>query len=348
MNQLPKIQWIEDPNRDKLAMWLAVRDADLALQGMPGEEAPRKERPETDTGPSLQLVESSFLDSAPISEYDFDVAVGEIRLLSPRLSPVSERPIYVAVFRAWADGRVLISPFGPYSIAATRTELEFQARMHPLRVTCPWNALTVHPFSLSESWKIDVLSSDEMEDIWHVFRYSATGHPLPEYLDSRVGCPIRRPYDPRIAYQNEEAGMLQLLAEINRPQEVPEEDPLLENCVPIAEIPLTQLLPEALPLAALTRVPGSSKGEEYQIAGIHSHICLYRTSLLSEVLLVVYEPDGELSRQLDFSAVCGPGNARLATIHDGMARWRADRVEESVKIVLPSGQTLKVFKKSHS
>lgn len=348
MNQLPKIHWVEDPNREKLASWFAVRDADLALRkSRVADEASDGEAID-DSGTLLHLVASPGLKSAPISEYDFDVVVGEIRLLSPRLCPLAERPIYVAVFRDWADGRVLIAPYSAYSFAATRTELEFPDRMHPVRVVCPWNSLTVHPISLAESWKIDLLSPEEMKDIWHVFRHSATGHPLPEDLDARVGCSIRRANDPRITYQHEESGMLQLLAAINRPQERSEEGPELENCIPITEIPLTSLLPETLPLAALTRVPASSKGEEYQIAGIRSRICLYRTSLPNEVLLVVYEPGGESSRQLDFSTVFGPGNVRLATIHDGMARWRSDRLEESVKIILPSGQTLKVFSRLRS
>lgn len=348
MSQLPKIHWVEDPNREKLALWFGIRDADLSLRrSRVAGEVPEKEAI-GDSGSSLHVVASPVVDPVPISEYDFDVSVGEIRLLAPRLCPLAERPIYVAVFREWEDGMIILAPYSPYSIAATRTELEFRDRMHPLRVVCPWNSLTVHPFSLSESWKIDVLSPDEMKDIWHVFRHSATGHSLPEYLNSRIGCPIRRPHDPRIAYQDEEAGTLQLLAAINRPQELSEDAPELGKCIPITEIPLNSFHTQALPLAALTRSPESSKGEEFQIAGLSSYICFYRSSIQNEVLLVVYEPDGEPSRQLDFSVVYGGENVRLATIHGGMARWKTDRMAENVKIILPSGQSLKVFKKSNS
>lgn len=341
MNQLPKIRWNEDPNREKLASWFALRDADLALRKLRVAVQAHSEAPSDDLGPSLRALASPGIHSTPISEFDFDVALGDIRLLSPRLSPTADRPVYVVVFRDWEDGKVLIAPYSPYSLAATRTELEFPNRSLSLRVVCAWNALTAHPLSIAESWKIDVLSADEMQEIWQVFRSSATGQPLPENLFPRIGCPIRRPSDPRIAYQQEESEIFRVLTAINLPQE----DQDLQDCVPITEIPLDALELEALPLAALSRQTVSAKGEEFLIPGLRSHICLYRASMPGEILLVVYESDGDVSRLLDFSAVCGSGNQRFATIHEGMARWIGDSSTSGVRIVLPTGQTLKLFRK---
>lgn len=201
MLKLPKIKWIKYPSTDKLAFWLAIRSADVESRGFEvwGKAANNWSEQPAGAGPEL------------ICGYDGNIAVGDIRLLSPRLTPTVNRPVYIAVFRNWEPDGFLIAPYSPYSLAATSTELEFPDRCHPLRVACTWNTRSVHPRSVSDSWLIDKLSKEEEADIWHSFRHSAVGHPIPESLEGRVGGPIRRPDDPRIAYQCEEADVLHVI-----------------------------------------------------------------------------------------------------------------------------------------
>jgi len=143
-----------------------------------------------------------------VCPFDRNVSVGEVRLLSPKITPHIERPVYIAVFRQWDERHVLIAPFSPYLIPATTTELLFAHRHATLRVLCLWNVVTVRPKDLARSWYIDRLSDDDLSDGWHVFRHAITGSSLREEMIARVGAAIRHASDLRIAYQEDEVKVL--------------------------------------------------------------------------------------------------------------------------------------------
>jgi hypothetical protein len=54
--------------------------------------------------------------------------------------------------------------------------------------------------------------------------------------------------------------------------------------------------------------------------------------------------NGEQSQMLNHSAVIGLDNKCLAVIRNGMARWFTTDPQARVRIVLPSGQTIKLRK----
>ncbi len=343
MKDLPKIHWVDDPNLGKLIAWLEVRNADLALREPADHETVSVGEEPGEGGSGLQILNESATEEVQIVSFDLDIQVGDIRLLSPQLTPNANRPVYVAVFKQWEDDLVLVAPFSPYSFAATRTELEFQDRTHALQVLCPWNAHTIHPISIADSWLVDRLSETELADTWQVFRHAAVGYDLPEELVSRVGCPIMRIDDPRVAYQTEEADVMGFVSALN--MEVSDVDNEQDEGLPINEIQLASFDFEPLPLAARTHESQQIPREEYRIAGLQSYICLYKISASSEVVLMVYERNGESCRQLDFSVVLGSSEERLATIRNGIAKWRVARALGSASILLPSGQRLKLLKR---
>lgn len=147
-----------------------------------------------------------------VAPFDATVEARDIRLLSPDLSPDVGRPIYFAVLSRWDNRTFLMAPFSPYPIAATDSELLVDLAQN-LEVLCLWNARTVATDILARSWLVDRLPTKNNSDAWKVFRHAMTGATLPAELANRVGLPVYRPEDPRVAYQLEEAEGLQFLVE---------------------------------------------------------------------------------------------------------------------------------------
>ena len=117
MSRLPPLQFQETPawQHQRLADWIEEWSLDLELRAVLEHEAadrsPASSRPPP--GQSIPGLTRPF---------DAPVEVGQIRLLSPRLVPDADRPMFVAIFRAWEDDLVLVAPFSRFSTPATQGE----------------------------------------------------------------------------------------------------------------------------------------------------------------------------------------------------------------------------------
>lgn len=143
-----------------------------------------------------------------VREFDRTVAVGQVRLLSPELTPDTDRPVFVAVFGDWAEGEVLMAPFSPFSIPATPGEWLTGRTTPVLQVLQVWNARSVPSASLAESWHVDDFTRQECKNAWLVFEHEAFGKALASELEQQVGPPLIHPDDPRRTYQDDEVALL--------------------------------------------------------------------------------------------------------------------------------------------
>lgn len=193
-------------------------DAALKTDSMPSEAHPLPESPSSPWPRPANPLQESF------------PAPGQIRLLPPFLVSRTREPLYVAILSEWEDNLLLAAPFSGFLHPATRGEWLTGRPEPPLAVLCPWCAVSVSPVILVDSWHIDNLTKEQREAAWEVFRYSATGAPLPEALQDRVGAPIIHPLDPRIRYQRRLSACLSPL--VKRTAQLftaIEEDPVFEQ-----------------------------------------------------------------------------------------------------------------------
>lgn len=137
---------------------------------------------------------------------------GCIRLLSANVLPNADRPVYLLVLSDWEAGSILVCPFGPFSQPGATGELRTRREETPLHVLSCWNALAIPPGLIEHSWSVGSFSEEELAEAWAVFRHVSTGADLPQALIERVGPPIVRSYDPRVAYQDQEAALMAPLA----------------------------------------------------------------------------------------------------------------------------------------
>lgn len=140
------------------------------------------------------------------------VEIGQIRLMRGRKLDGEARELYVAVFRLWHDDLILTAPFSKFYVPALPGELELDREDAALSVICLWNAHTATREFLAQSWFVDELTETEMNEAWSVFRCVMTGSAVPEALRDRVGLPVYRKEDPRIAYQAEEIQLMKPFA----------------------------------------------------------------------------------------------------------------------------------------
>lgn len=227
MARLPKLKPIEIPEAQQLSLgaWLTCYEIHQELSEGDAEETFADLIPETADSPLLSLQISPFALS-PLS-------VGQIRLLSSKLVPEAEEPVFVAVIRQWEEeDSFLITPFSRYPFPAFTSELLTGKEEDELATLCVWNSVTLSSQSLQQSWMAGELSEEEVQDANQVFDWFLFGASLPESLNNRIGAPILYPDDPRIPYQSEQyqrcAGLVRLQQEeiAAEEQEKHEEDPL--------------------------------------------------------------------------------------------------------------------------
>ena len=202
MKKLRSLQWTPPSarQRNRLADWLRAWELDRRLATAPFEA----KRPIA-RGPvgGIAAKIAAFDDAPP--------QPGEIRLLSSLLLPACPRPLYAAVLAEWEQGLWLVSPYGRFSEPATPGELRTGRAAAALGVLCLWNTHSVPADVLQRSWLVEQMSRPELDDSWRVFQHALTGKELPASLHERVGPPILRNDDPRIEYQEQEAGFLEPL-----------------------------------------------------------------------------------------------------------------------------------------
>src|SRR5947208_1177955 len=110
----------------RLNAWLAERELEIKLR----------------QAPPPPPVASPLL-SAPnrlgglVQEHDDErVAVGQVRLMSPKMLSNSPRPLYFAVVADWEGEMKLIAPYGNYLEPASTGELLTSRQDLALRVLC--------------------------------------------------------------------------------------------------------------------------------------------------------------------------------------------------------------------
>jgi hypothetical protein len=193
-------------NANNLALWLRQWREELAAA-----DAGELPRPLPDDVPAPAL-------SPNVQPFDrFGIWPSDVRLLNPWLVRGVRRPLYFVVLAEWLDGLWLIAPFSRFTMPATVGEWntgrgEADPRQDPLSILSLWNAHTVPPEAVQQSWFIDTLTDTEMANAWEVFRHVTTGKPLTPALRDRVGPPIYHPADPRNDYLAQEAAGLHPLA----------------------------------------------------------------------------------------------------------------------------------------
>jgi len=201
MKKLRSLQWTQPSalQRRRLADWLRAWELDRRLSNVQFEFEAKRPIARGPVGEIASRI--AAFDDAPLNP-------GEIRLISSLLLPTCPRPLYAAVLAEWEQGLWLISPYGRFSEPATPGELLTSREAAALRVLCLWNTHSVPADVLQRSWLIEQMSRKELDDSWRVFQHALTGKELPSSLQERVGPPIFRNEDPRIKYQEQEAGFL--------------------------------------------------------------------------------------------------------------------------------------------
>ena len=160
-------------------------------------------------------VPEETLETTPWRESAPDVApsaaAGQIRLVHPRFLAPHAPPLYVAVLRPERTGAWLAAPYGPFSEPALPGEL-LTGRTQPcLRVLCLWNARLLPGRLAGQTWIADSMSDAEVEDALRVAAAALSGEKLPGELSDRVGPMLWHPDDPRQAYCDQQAALLDAL-----------------------------------------------------------------------------------------------------------------------------------------
>ena len=146
-------------------------------------------------------------------DYDGNISVGDVRILSKQFTSEPDIIPYVAVLEEWEKGVWLIVPFSHYATPATPGEMSTGIDMHGLRVLQAWNGRTVQTSILKKSFLFDRLSDKVREDALALFRHEMGGVSLPKSFSAKRGIPIVNEADPRREYISESIERLQPLAE---------------------------------------------------------------------------------------------------------------------------------------
>jgi hypothetical protein len=341
MKKLPKIQWSEIPQAKKaeLQRWLEFRRADLGLRSDLQEESEATPRSQTQ-GPS-----SESLRVCEVAPFDEVVALGQIRLLAPELSPDLIRPLYFAVLREWDAVTFLIAPFSPYCVPATEGELLLASNTVHFQVICLWNARTVSKTLVAQSWIVGQLTEKQLDNAWAVFKRVIAGHSLPEFLEERVGLPIYTSSDPRIAYEQEEASHLEHL--------VMASERLLETASNNSDESESHW-PELVDVSDLTNTLAwaAAVGDEVRTCefttpdGAHSISFSSGGSIAANTILVAaYDAQGEPSALLEGAQLLSSAGQQLAFITNGTATVPKGSITSELLIRDKDGRTIRLQRK---
>ena len=145
-------------------------------------------------------------------DYDGNISVGDVRILSKQFTSEPDVIPYVAVLEEWERGMWLIVPFSHYATPATPGEMSTGIDMRGLRVLQAWNGRTVQDDILKKSFLFDRLSDKVREDALALFRHEMGGVDLPTSFSAQRGVPIVNEADPRREYVAESIARLQPLA----------------------------------------------------------------------------------------------------------------------------------------
>ena len=307
------------------------------------------------------------------AEFDPNIRVGDIRLLSAEFSARPERPVYVAILRDWKSDGFVTAVFSPFSAAGLSTELVFPERPHSLRVLCLWHHYELPQAILAKSWVVDQMTTVELDDAWHVFRHAFTDAPITESLAKRVGTYIESENDPRLAFQNSEIELLQPLANatLEEPEVVVEKPDnqtmdLISNLGRLVfgmtgvtgEVGLLPKIPINNIINRLTSIweeydrrgqllaadsnPPLNASEEFQVVGSDLIVKFYLEADKDKTTVTVFDPEGELSQKLDGSMIIGTSGAELGIIEGGFSTISTADLKNGILLRSSSGQILEL------
>jgi hypothetical protein len=342
MKSLSKIQWSAIPKAKKaqLEQWLDLRRADLHLRSTFEQES--------DTSSSSQRSDEQqhgTLHIREVAPFDGVVAIGQIRLLAPELSPDLMRPLYFAVLKEWDSDTYLIAPFSPYALPATTGELLLHDVSVHFKVLCLWNARTVAKTLVAKSWLVGDLTDDQLKEAWAVFRHAIAGHSLSDAVCDRVGLPIYTSADPRMAYEGEEAAHLEKLISLS--------EAALESAQNDADLPdqarthLMDISEVAEPLAWAAAAGGESAKCEFGAEDNSYSVCFYAGGSVAtnSILVAVYDANGNQSLSLDGARFLTSSGRELAVVANGTATLPRESAADGLVLRDNNGRLVQLHKK---
>ena len=340
MKTLQSLQWTPPSASQKrrLADWLGAWNLDRRLSGVHfGFEAKRPTTP----GPVAEI-------ASRIAPFDnVTLNVGEIRLISSLLLPECPRPLYAAVLAEWEQGLWLISPYGRFSAPATPGELLTGRAAAALRVLCLWNAHPVPVEVLQRSWLVEHMSREEMDDSWSVFHHALAGKVLPSSLHERVGPPIFRNEDPRVEYQQQEAGFLEPLKTRAIEWVARLQTTETSEATGIIVLPGLDRKPEEEQLALAAA--GKRPARKLSLIQIVSPPVQLRFTIEGDdktISIWVLDKKGEPASQLNGARFLSKEGAQLGVILDAQCLLYSGQIAGGFRLVTKEGKLLKVKTKA--
>jgi len=263
--------------------------------------------------------------------------VGEVRLLSARLTPGVERPVYVAVLREAGEWRLIV-PFGPFSVPGTPDELLLEdidgAAEAPFRgglsVMETREAVWATNEQLEKSWVAGRLPQKALEDVEAVLQAHFNHVPLDEEVSERVGVRVSpRSSDPRHAHIREEANLLSGVGGLQP--------------VWIEEVEAEQ----GSRAVAFAADDSEVKGETriFLVPEKKVEIKLLRGAGSHGVVVSVFGEDGELSDLLNGCKICGLTGSEISVITGSVAKVAVEQLAGAFGLQTVEGQPLHMIRK---
>jgi hypothetical protein len=308
--------------------WLNLRNSLAALNG---------EADITDVDPLSSAASREALRNT-VRPYGAPILpVGEVRLLSPFLTPGVDRPVNVAVLQEAGEWRLIV-PFGPFSVPATPDELlledldgaakdRFSGGLDVLQVR---EAVWVTRDQIQKSWSAGLLTAGTIEDAEAVLQVHFNGATLPEELHGRVGARLsRRKSDPRHAYLSGEANLLGGLGGLQ----------------PVW-IQKSARMDKARALAfAADDSNASADTKVFRVPERGVDLKLLRGAGSDRVVISVFGADGELSTALDGCKIYGIHGSEVAVISDAAAAVSLEQLAGAFGLRTHDGKPLQVVRK---
>ncbi len=283
----------------------------------------------------------------------FGIWPSDVRLLNPWLVRDVRRPLYFAVLAKWLDGLWLMAPFSRFTLPATVGEWntgrgEADPRQDPISILSLWNAHTVPPEVVQQSWFIDTLTEAEMANAWEVFRHVTTGKPLTPALRDRVGPPIYHPADPRNDYLAQEAAALRPLGNlaeqyVTRLAQSTSAPPTLVEAEPIDYLLESTIGPVEPALAGEAATKGGGATMKLRVLELAVRVTIRRDPNGDRAVAKVtsLEDHGPLSNKLDGGAIMKDGQV-IGKFSRGRAVLPAAALSGRIGLRNRKGQPLRV------
>jgi len=310
---------------EDLAHWLREWQADVILR----EERPSAEANTVENVPfPAKGAEAEQYALSPPSNLE----VGQVRLLHPRHLPRSTGPIYAALIPGSERAEAFMAaPFSRFSVPALEGELRTDRETPCLRVLSVGFARPLSLAPLADSWLVDTLQPAELQDAVAVFRHVFHRVALPGRLASRIGPPVVHPDDPRHAYCEEQAGLMDRLWLQGREGgrsagwEGLEYESSFER--------------DALPLAAERRSSYGSK-TVFQVEETQLLLSCFLSAGGEAVEFTITDPAGRVCTGADGFVLVGPDGRTSAPIRQGRLRWKPGPDLAACRLQRPDGTLL--------